>query len=79
MTPSREFEIELSAETARARLYVYNSPPLDLKVAIARIGDFGGIPRASVNLLPKRQMKYDEAYTDCNRGQCFYRILFPTN
>jgi Zn-dependent peptidase ImmA (M78 family) len=65
MTPTREFEIEKSAETVRAKLFVYDSFPLNLGMVIARIGDIDTNPRASIKLMPKAKMKYDEAYTDC--------------
>jgi IrrE N-terminal-like domain len=64
MTPTRELEIEESAEKARAKLFVYDSFPVDLSTVIARIGDLDTSPRASFELLPKEKMKYDEAYTD---------------
>lgn len=65
MTPERELQIEASTDRVRARLYVYDSVPFDLKVALARIGDPDCAPRVSVKLLPKEQLKYDEAYADC--------------
>jgi hypothetical protein len=75
MTPERELQIEASADRVRARLYVYNSLPFDLKAAFSRIGDIDCSPRASVKLLSKEQLKYDEAYADCETKT----IYVPTN
>lgn len=75
MTPERELQIEASADRVRARLYVYNSLPLDLKSAFSRIGDIDCSPRASVKLLSKEQLRYDEAYADCETKT----IYVPTN
>jgi Zn-dependent peptidase ImmA (M78 family) len=64
MTPERELQLEEAADRARARLYVYDALPLDLMVALSRIGDLAYSPRASYKVLPIGLMKYDEAYTD---------------
>lgn len=76
MTPERELQIEESADRVRAQLYVYDLVPFDLKVAIARIGDLGSAPRASIVFLPKGQMKHDEAYTDCQSKKVFLPNTF---
>ena len=64
MTPTRELEIEVSAEKARAKLIVYDLFPVDLLKVIARIGDLDTSPRAAFELTPKEKMKYDDAYSD---------------
>lgn len=65
MTPERETQIEQSVSKVRALLFVYSTLPLNFKTVIARIGDLDCDPKASVKLLPSHQMKYDEAFADC--------------
>jgi len=77
MTMERELEIEALADWLRARLYVYSSVPLDLKTTLMRIGDLNITPRASIQLLPKAQLKYDAAYTDGNTKTIYLPDTLP--
>lgn len=78
MTPSRELEIENSANLVRCRLYVYDTLPVNMSTALTRIGDIGCVPRASYTTLPKDRMKYDKAYTDCQTKTVFLPDNFPS-
>ena len=78
MTPGRELELEGSADSVRARLFVYDLVPFDLNVALARVGDLDCTPRASVEILPKSQMRYDEAYTDCDSKKIYLPEGMPS-
>jgi Zn-dependent peptidase ImmA (M78 family) len=77
MTPARELEIEKSAEAVRFRLFVYNAQPINLKIALARIGDMECSPKASFKILPKAEMKFVEAFADCTTNTIFIQENFP--